>query len=147
MDATEILRNIADIVDEDGNRSHGVLELLASIQADLRNAGIVPQAVIPVYNAGASAVTGQQIVFCPGASQIVVFDVFCSLNAAATVSFVDQDNNRLMASMIAPNNGQGFVRTSQRGIFLPPGKSLHYSCSAAITHSLDVSYAIVPTEA
>jgi hypothetical protein len=142
MDSTEIIRNVADIVDEDGIRSHGLLELLSCIQMDLRNGGIVPLKPIVVRNT--VAVTRQQLIFCPAESRIVIFDIFVSLNAATTISFINQDNTRVMADMIAPNPGQGFCRTSERGVHLGNGESLCYTCSGAVTHSIDISYAIIP---
>lgn len=143
MDSTEILRNVGDIVDGEGNRFHGLLELLSCIQMDLRNGGIVPLKPITVQNT--VAVTRQQLIFCPAGSRIVIFDMFVSLNAGTTISFINQDNTRVMSDMIAPNPGQGFCRTSERGIHLGNGESLCYTCSAAVTHSLDISYAIIPT--
>ena len=144
IDQTEILRNIADIVDGEGNRFHGLLELLSCIQMDLRNGGIVPCKPISVQNT--TAISRQELVFCPAGSRIVVFDIFVSLNAATTISFVNQNNTKIMSDMIAPNPGQGFCRSSERGIHLGNGESLCYSCSGAVTHSLDISYAIIPTE-
>lgn len=145
IDSTEILRNIADMVGSDGERAPALLELLSMIQMDTRMGGLIPLKPVCIRQT-AAIITNKQIVYCPAGSRIVIFDIFVSLNAATTIQWNCQDGVQLMSDMIAPLPGQGFTRTSPKGLFLPAGKSLCYSCTAAVAHSLDVSYALISTE-
>lgn len=143
LTAQEILQNLGDIVDKENNHAPALLEVINMIQMDNRMTGLLPMPPVCVRNAGGAAVANHPLIFCPGGKRIVIFDIFVSLTAACTISWSGQDVPQLMSDMIAPNPGQGFTRTSSKGIFLPKEKSLFYSCSAAVAHSLDVSYALL----
>ena len=56
------------------------------------------------------------------------------------------EDNDLLATMYAPNAGQGFTMNSHRGKPLPRGKALSVQSSTAVSYSVDCSYGIINDE-
>lgn len=142
MDSTEIIRNIADIVDENGVRAPGVLEILSSMQMDTRYQGIEPETVI--IDSGSSAVANQRLLFCPAGSEIVIFDVGYSSLGVSVASFHDQNSNLVMGSIYTHDaNGTTVVKNSKKGIPLGESKSLFFTTTSVTNWDIEISFAII----
>lgn len=135
--AQELMRNFHHRVAMDGTKDFNALQYLQGIAANTFHLGIGPKAVASVH----AADTDQHLLVhgYPG-MRIVLFDLFVSINAAANITFEDAAGNNLLATMYAPNAGQGFVRNSVRGIPLPAERGLYVQASAAESYSVDVTY-------
>lgn len=145
IDSVEIARNIADIVDENGIRAHGLLEILSSIQMNTRSLGTFPKAYKTF--SGPEAVINKQLIFCPAGSRIVIFDIiFSSLNVSKT-TFHDQLGEKLFGSILIPDlNGNSVSKCSCKGIKLKSHRSLFISTTATANWTIEILYALLPTE-
>jgi hypothetical protein len=140
----ELVRNLLHRVAMDGSKDFNALHYLQGIAANGSLVGLEPQLTAVVLAADADP---HRLVKCLPDERIWVFDIVCSLNGVANLAFEDGNGNDILATIYAPNAGQGFVNNSLRGRPLPRGVSLFVHASAAINYSVDCSYAIVQDQA
>jgi len=140
-DQQELIRNLMHRVGADNSEDFNALTYLSNIAVNTSRIGMFPDA--RVIHVDTIATATELLVRCLPGQFIVVLDMFLSLDGAADVTFHDDHGVNIMAPMYAPNNGQGFVKNSAWGIWLPFSTSLYYSCSAAVDHSVEINYKII----
>jgi hypothetical protein len=144
LSSTEIMRNIADLVEQDDSRSHGILELLSAIQCNTSFPGIIPESIL---FSGSAAVTNSKALFCPGGSKILILDISASADGVSEISFNDQNSNPVFPSFFINNaNGDTLSFSSFKGFFLQKSKSLYYTVSASVNWCLSISFKIIPID-
>ena len=143
-DVQELLRNFHHRVAMDGSKDFNALQYLQGIAANTAWSGIEPQATNVVTESDTDA---HILVNCLPNERIYVFDILLSLKGVSDFSFIDNEGNDLLATMYAPNAGQGYSHNSYRGKPLPRGKGLLVQSSTAINYSIDCSFAIINDEA
>jgi hypothetical protein len=135
-----LIRNAMDRIGEDETRAPNLDE---TVEAIAINTALLGERPTRVVRTSAAATTDFILIKATQGCRIVIFDMLVSLNAAANITFEDTNNTVVFPVFYAPNDGQGFVFNSMRGIWLPVSKGLQYTCSAAVAHSLFVSYSMV----
>jgi len=141
----DIARNLGHRVAEDNSLDAGLLELINAIAINTAVIGLTPQ--VTVIRTSSAAVTYSLILKCPASARILVFDIFCSVNGATNLSFINKAGTAVLPTFYASAAGQGFVCNSMRGFWLPRGSSLFYSSSAAVAHNLVVSASVITDQA
>lgn len=137
----ELIANALNRVAMDGSRDQDVMAFLQSMSMSLAVLGILPsQSTAIVTQADAEIYT---LVKCNPNQRIIVFDILLSINAASDITFLDDDDNDALATMYAPNAGQGFTMNSVRGKYLKRGHALRVQSTNAVNYSIDCSYAII----
>lgn len=138
--AIELLRNYHHRVGVDGTtKDFNALNYLQGIAANTALLGKGPDETAVVT---AAVTAAQTLIPCLPNQRIWVFDILLSINAATNITFQDQNGVDVLATMYAPNAGQGYSHNSVRGKPLPRGSSLLVASSNAVAYSVDASYAI-----
>jgi hypothetical protein len=138
-DITQLLRNVINRVAADGSKDINLLQFIQGLAA---NTAIPKPDRREIYH-GNAIVTREQLIRGTPGMAIVISDLFVSLNGICNISFLDDDGNYVHPTMYGPNAGQGFTAHFTHGLWLPFGKGLAHSSTAAVAYSIGVNYTLV----
>lgn len=137
----ELLRNVHHRVGIDGSTDYNLLQYIQGIAATLASAMKREASRTNVVSA-ADANAHLLIHGYPG-MRIYVFDILLSINAPSEIHLEDAEGNNLLATMYAPNAGQGYTMNSFRGKPLLANKSLYVRSTNAVSYSIDCAYCLI----
>jgi len=134
----ELLRNVHHRIGADGSVDFNALQYLQGLAASIGATVIdIPMLTAVVTNATVDLLP---VVHGYPNMQIIVFDILLSINAPTIIDLTDAAGNDLLATMYAPNAGQGYTMNSNRGKHLPWDRGLYVQSTNAVQYSIDVSY-------
>lgn len=136
----ELARNFLHRVGVDGSKDFNALQYLQGIASSLSLLGLQPQNVAVVDE---SDTDDHVLIPCLPNQRIFIFDLFTSINAAAVISYKNSISENVFGPMYAPNDGQGFSFSSQRGIQMKRGEPVVVASDTAVSYSVTASYAII----
>ncbi len=140
LSSTEILRNIAHVVDESGNQIAGIGELLNAIAINTAWLGIH----IDHFSLSSTGIiTNKEIIFVPNDKRLVIFAAGVSLDGLSDFKFSYSDGTAVLLPLFAPNDGQGWIQQFNPPVILEKGKPLNYNNTVAVDHGIMVNYSLV----